>query len=47
MPRMEKSVYIGELVLDRIEGLFAKTFASGWLGSLYVSIAFVVMLCIE
>jgi hypothetical protein len=47
MPRMEKSEYIGELVLVRIDGLFRSTFASGWLGSPYASIAFDVMLCIE
>ena len=33
MPRIEKSEYIGELVLVRIDGLFSSTFASGWLGS--------------
>ena len=47
MPRMEKSLYIGELVLERMDGLLSSTFASGWLGSLYVSSIFSVMLISE
>ena len=44
---MEKSVYMGDDVLERIEGLFWITLASGWDGSLKVSSVFSVILISE